>query len=240
MEVKTKVAQAEQADAQGAVHAGNGPQAGGVRRPRLRLGTPELRGTGVSELSLIAAVNEAVRQTIAASQNISLIAVNANLVAGRAGTRAAGFCVVASELRRFSESMSRDMQGWSSLIYGLVQETALSRNQIRLLSKLEAAGRSSEKAAAAIAAAREKSWQELEATNMRNSDRVAQLLGLIKRAEKHRVTGEVIARSAMIESAYGGALRPTLQQIATSIDASISNLTSYSQNVGYMMEKVSA
>lgn len=209
-----------------------------TRRLRLRLGTPELRGSGMSELILIAAVNEAIKQSISASENISLIAVNANLVAGRAGNRAAGFCVVAGELRRFSDSMARTMQGWSSLIYALVSETARSRNQIRLLHKLQLTAKYSAKAQAAIELACERSRNALALTNAHNSQRVLELQGLIQRAEKQRVTGEVIARSAMIESAYGGAMRPVLQQIATGIDISIGNLTAYSRNVGRMMNKV--
>jgi hypothetical protein len=207
-------------------------------RPRVRLGTPELRGTGVSELTLIATVNEAIKQSISASANISLIAVNANLVAGRAGSRAAGFCVVAGELRRFSDSMALTMQGWSKLIYELVRETAISRNQIHRLHLIQAAGRSSAKAQAALASTCTRSRGELDVTNAHNSERVLELQSLIRRAEKQRVTGEVIARSAMIESAYGGAMRPVLEQIATSIDVSIGNLTAYSRNVGHMMNKV--
>lgn len=46
----------------------------GTRCTRMRLGTMELRSTGVSELSLIASVNEAIKCAIAASERISLIA----------------------------------------------------------------------------------------------------------------------------------------------------------------------
>lgn len=207
-------------------------------RPRVRLGTPELRGSGVSELTLIASVNEAIKQSISASENISLIAVNANLVAGRAGSRAAGFCVVAGELRKFSDSMAHTMQGWSTLIYELVRETARSRNQIRRLHLMQAAGRGSAKARETLVTTCERSRKELALTTELNSERVLELQGLIKRAEKQRMTGQVIARSAMIESAYGGAMRPVLEQIATSIDASIGNLTAYSSNVGHMMNRV--
>src|ERR1017187_314980 len=102
-----------------------------TRSDRMRLGTEELRGGGVSELSLIASMNEAIKHSIAASESITMIAVNANLMSGRAGARAAGFGVVACELRRFSDSMAKTMQGWSGLIYALVQGTARSRNQAR-------------------------------------------------------------------------------------------------------------
>jgi methyl-accepting chemotaxis protein len=209
-----------------------------TRRPRVRLGTPELRGTGKTELALIVEVNEAIKTSIAASESISLIAVNANLVAGRAGERASGFCVVAGELRRFSNSMAQTNQGWAKLIFELVRETALNRNQSRYLNLLKATGRCSDKAREAIAGARARSLNELLITTTHNSERVIELQGLINRAAKQRMLGVMIARSAMIESAYGGTLRPVLQQIATSIDASIEILNANGQKVELMMSRV--
>lgn len=210
----------------------------GTRRARVRLGTPELRGTGKTELALIVEVNEAIKASIAASESISLIAVNANLLAGRAGDRASGFCVVAGELRRFSNNMAQTNQGWAKLIFELVRETALNRNQSRYFNLLKMTGRCSDKAQAAIAEARERSLNELLTTTAHNSERVLELQGLIKRAEKHRMLGVMIARSAMIESSYGGALRPVLQQIATDIDDSIEILNSNGQKVVLMMSRV--
>jgi hypothetical protein len=207
---------------------------------RVRLGSPELRGTGISELTLISAVNESVKQAIRASENISLIAVNANLAAGRSGARAVGFCVVAGELRLFSDRMANTMHGWSSLIYALVQETARSSVQLRSRNKLRETGALSAKAKAALAQALEQSNEAFALAKARKSVRVIELQGLIRRAEKQRVTGEVIARSAMIESAYGGTMQPVLQQIAKSIDASIGNLTSHVRDVGQMTGKVAA
>lgn len=210
----------------------------GTRCTRMRLGTMELRNTGVSELSLIASVNEAIKCAIAASGNVSLIAVNANLVARRAGSNAAGFCVVAHELRMFSERMVKTMQSWSELIYELVRETAHSRNQSRCMDKLRAAADCSPKVQAVITAVCERSRNALDAITKRNSALVFELQSLISRAEKQRVTGEVIARSALIESAYGGPMQPVLQQIAKDIDASIANFASFSRNVGNLMQKV--
>jgi hypothetical protein len=206
----------------------------------MRLGTPELRGTGVTELRLISDVNEAIKLSIEASGKIGLLAINANLIAGRAGVRAVGFCVVAGELRRFSDGMANMMQGWSNLIYALVRETARSRNQARRLGKLKAAGRYSEKAREAISASYLRSRDALHTITNENSMRVLELQGMIQRAEKQRITGEVIARSAMIESAYGGTMRAALQQVALDIDAGISSFTSFSRNVGCMMQRAAA
>ena len=205
---------------------------------RIRLGAPELRGTGANELILIAAVNEAIKQAIRASASIGMMAVNANLFAGRAGEGAAGFCVVASELRRYSDSTAKTMQGWSVLIHALVDVTAMSRNQIRRLKKLQEAQSCSPAAQAAIATACERSWMELKATTERNSALVIELQGMIRRTLKLRVTGEVIARSAKIESAYGGAMQHVLQQIADGIDASIGDLNLYTQDVGRLIHEV--
>lgn len=207
---------------------------------RIRLGTPELRGSGVTELRLISDVNEAIKLSIDASGKIGLLAINANLIAGRAGVRAVGFCVVAGELRRFSDGMANMMQGWSHLIYALVRETARSRNQARRLGKLKAAGRCSEKAREAISASYLRSRDALHVITNENSMRVLELQGMIRRAEKQRITGEVIARSAMIESAYGGTMRSALQQVALDIDEGISSFTLFSSNVGCMMQRAAA
>ncbi len=207
---------------------------------RVRLGTSELRDTGTNELILIARVNEAIKLAIRASEAITLIAVNANLVARRAGDSATGFCVVAGELRRFSHGIAAMMQGWSELIYALVDATANSRNQIRCLNGLRAAGDCSEEARLALALAAETSRQALHATNIGNSEKVIELQRMIVCAQKLRVTGELIARSAMIESAYGGQMRQVLQQIAGDIAASIAELNSHTAEVAHLIGKVNA
>lgn len=207
---------------------------------RMRLGTSEYRNTGVGELSLIASVNESIRHAIDASAKISLIAVNANLVAGRAASGAAGFCIVAQELRRFSERMAATMQNWSALVYDLVQDTAHNRNQASRLYKLQATARCTPKALTAIAAACARSDNALRVVTTRNSIRVLELQDLIRRAGKQQMTGVVIARSAMIESAYGGSMRPILQEIAVNIEASIKSFSEHSGKVGQLMQKAAA
>lgn len=207
---------------------------------RVRLGTPEMRGTGVSELSLIAAVNETIKLAIHASEGISLIAINANLTAGRAGSRAAGFGVVAGELRRYSERMAADMTGWANVIYGVVRETAQGRRLAHALYKLQETGRLSPKAQAALAAALERSRWALDESTQRNSVRVRELLGRIDRTEKQYTTGEMIARSALIEAAYGGSMEPVLRQVAETIRSSLARFTEFSEKVGRAMRRAVA
>ena len=205
---------------------------------RVRLGTVELRSSGQNELTLIASVNEAIKLAITASEAISLISVNANLVAGRAGKGAAGFGVVAGELRRYSEHMSGNMQRWSTLIYALVEATANSRNQIRRLMKLEVTGRLSPESSLAIDGTRARSRRALDYSNERNSVIVRELQSLILRTQKMRVTGEVIARSSMIESAYGGGMQSVLKQIADAINENVRDLNAYTREVGELIHEV--
>ena len=207
---------------------------------RVRLGTPEMRGTGKTELSLIAAVNEAVKEAIMVSESIGLIAINASLIAGRAGSRAAGFCVVASELRRFSETMAADMGRWSRLIEDVVNVTATGRRQAHMLYKLQDAARRSDKAQAAIADAYNHGRLTLNATTLQTSVQVKALLDLIQRSEKQHLTGEMIARSAMIEAAYGGSMQGVLRQIATSIGESMARFAEYSEHVENQMKRAVA
>jgi hypothetical protein len=96
----------------------------------------------------------------------------------------------------------------------------------------------SAKAGAALAQALARCDGEFSAANESKSVRVIELQSLIRRAEKQRVIGEVIARSAMIESAYGGIMQPILQQIAKSIDVSVGNLTVHVRDVGQVTGKV--
>lgn len=212
-------------------------QEGCPRVPRARLGKADMRGSGVTELRLIAGVNEAVKVAIEASEKIGLLAINANLMAGRAGAGALGFCVVAGELRGFSDGMAVTMQNWSKLIFELVRETARSRNHARLLCKLGTAARGSDASRAALCATHAKCLEELNLLTRDNSLRVIALREMIRRAERQSITGEVISRSAMIESVYGGIMRPVLQQIAVEIDSSITMFTSFSNKVGFMMNK---
>ncbi len=207
---------------------------------RVRLGTPEMRGTGVSELNLISAVNETIKDAVIASEQISLIAINASLTAGRAGNRAAGFCVVATELRHFSERMAADMGSWSKVIYEVVRETAEGRRQGHRLYKLQETGRLSEKACAALQGAMAQSHRSLDATTARNSCRVRELLAMIARTEKKYMTGGAIARSALIEAAYGGSFQPVLKQIAETIGKSLERFTHFGERVSHTLGRAIA
>lgn len=194
----------------------------------------------MSELELIAAANEEIKSIVRVAENISLISVNAILVARQAGGNAVGFGVVARELRMSSERMAAAMLGLSSLIGRLVTATARSRSQTRRLNSLKATGRCSQQALAAIFAAGQRSQTALSAMAKGTAVMRHDLLGVIGRTGKQCAVGMVIARSATIEAAYGGAMQAVLRQIAVDVETSIGDLSTHIHTLKTQMQEVAA
>ncbi|MDO8699329.1 MAG: hypothetical protein Q7J75_02720 [Rhodoferax sp.] len=194
----------------------------------------------MSELQLIAAANEKIKNILRVAENISLISVNAILVARQADGHAVGFGVVARELRMSSERMAAAMLGLSSLIGRLVIATARSRSQARRLNNLNATGHCSKQARASISAACQRSLTDLSAMAKTVKALRHELLSVISSTGKQCAVGMVIARSAAIEAAYGGAMQPVLRQIAVGIEASISDLSVHIHTLKTQLQEVEA
>ena len=194
----------------------------------------------MSELQLIAAANEEIKSIVGVAENISLISVNAMLVARQAGGHAVGFGVVARELRMNSERMAAAMLGLSSLICRLVVAMARSRNQTRRLSGLNATGRCSQQAQASISVACQRSQADLSAMAKGVAALRHELLSVISRTGKQCAVGMVIARSATIEAAYGAAMQAVLRQIAVGVETSIGQLSTHIHTLKTQMQEVTA
>lgn len=178
----------------------------------------------MSELMLISQVNEEIKQVQHIAQDLSLIAINAMLVARQAGDRAVGFGVVARELRLTSDRMAETMQGLSGLMYQLVHATAHGRNLERRMRGLCAAQECNTQSAAAIAPACRAGQRDRSDGGVKVRALAQTILGVVTRTDKQCAGGMVIARSAVIEAVYGGAMQPLLHQIAVRFEASIAAL----------------
>ena len=77
-----------------------------------------------SDLSKSVAINQGLKQVVDISRQINLVAMNAILVAKRAGAQSAGFKVVAMELRIFRQKMEESMDKLSLMIFQLVRRIA--------------------------------------------------------------------------------------------------------------------
>ncbi len=178
----------------------------------------------MNELKAIAEINEEIKSIVYAAENISLTATNAMLVARQAGINAVGFSVVARELRMFSEKMATAMHGLSELIYRQVLITASRRHRSRRVVLLTKAGSYGELAQARIAPACGRSQAEVDEMERLIAAMLRDLQITMKRTAKQCATGLVIARSAGIEAAHGGAMTPVLRQIAYGVEEVVVNI----------------
>lgn len=178
----------------------------------------------MNELKAIAEINEDIKSIVYAAENISLTATNAILVARQAGMNAVGFSVVARELRLFSEKMALAMQGLSGLIYRQVALTASKRHRMRnvaLLAQVSALGELPQERIASSYTRGQNGVTEIERLL---KSLLRELQVTIRRTRKHCATGIVIARSAGIEAAHGGAMTLALRQIAQGVESVVENI----------------
>jgi hypothetical protein len=194
----------------------------------------------MSELQLIAATNEEIKSVVRIAEKISLIAVNALLVARQAGQHAVGFGVVARELRMSSERMAASMLSQASLIGRLVMATARRRSQMRRLDNLNATGRCSQQAQASLNAACQRRQDELSAVVRSITTLRHELRNVMVRTSKQCAIGMVIARSATIEAAYGGAMQAVLRQIAVGIEACFHDLSAHLYILNTQLQEVAS
>jgi hypothetical protein len=178
----------------------------------------------MNELKAIAEINEEIKSIVCASENISLTATNAILVARQAGINAVGFSMVARELRMFSEKMSVAMQGLAGLIYWQVEVIASKRHRVRNLDLLTKAGSFGGLAQARIAQACARSLADVDEIERLIASQVRDLQVTMRRTGKQCTTGLAIARSANIEAAHGGPMTPVLHQIAQNVEEVVGNI----------------
>jgi len=172
----------------------------------------------MNELQAIVEINEEIKGIVYAAENISLTATNAMLVARQAGTNAVGFSVVARELRMFSEKMTAAMQVLSTLIYRQVVLAASKRHRSHSVVLLARAGSYGDLAQTRIAPACARSQADVAKMERLIAEMSRELQIAIRRTAKQCATGLVIARSASIEAAHGGAMTPVLRQIAQGVE----------------------
>jgi hypothetical protein len=169
-------------------------------------------------LSHAVSINESLRQVIEISAQINIVAMNALLVAKRAGQQSAGFRVVAMELRLFSQRIDEMMAHLGRLIFQLVRRIAellkLGRN-MRILraamskspeieARLEDNFRRKQIAYSETHSIAEADWDELERE--------------IRRSLSLCSAGAMLSHNGRIEAAYGGSMLADMQQVADRIE----------------------
>lgn len=163
---------------------------------------------------------------IATAFTINLMAMNAIFLAKRAGTAALGFGVLSNELRRFAIDLQKQMALLSEMTYDSVSTVTALLKQARLNQTLDntlvvcsGPGKTLLEDALqtrlnGVLADRQ---EESDAINRRLSQMITDTIQLVE-------LGSVLARSAKIEAAYGGALSVSLTQVSSDFEQSISEI----------------
>ena len=176
-----------------------------------------------ADLSLVAiiGITECVKAVLWSAHRINLLALNALLLSRKSGSDAVGFAVVSSELRTFSQQLSQQMNRLhqqSAASLDQISEALKRRHLQQLLARADGNGRQSLQQPLARMSAAEQVFSE-EATG-----RGKQLGAVLEDANQHCLYGDVIARFAKIEAAYGGAWRSHLGEIADEFTALVAEV----------------
>lgn len=179
------------------------------------------------ELHRIVRINEQIKSVVRPAFRISVMALNAIMLARRAGDAARGFGVLSDELRRFAGELSQQMNGLRGLTAASVTTVTALVKEARYLAITERIGASPAGIQAQLDTVRERQRQTVQQriaalrqtqTGLRRllTDDILPLMQL----------GTVLARSAHIEAAYGGRFAAELSQVSGEFSRTILEIES--------------
>lgn len=178
---------------------------------------------GKVPLQLVVQVNSGIRNVIAISRRVNLVAINAMLAAKQSGAQASGFRVVSAELRNFSTQLDQQMQDLDVFIYSLVHGVAESARVHRRQKHFQAACLCVE-ARPSLAAGAGRIDSRLSDLDDHSAERWHGLRRRLDQALRLCGTGVALSRAAKIEAVYGNALAGGLRQVAEEIEKSIMDI----------------
>lgn len=161
------------------------------------------------------AISEEIKRVVQAASEINIVAINANLIAKRAGVSARGFGVVSSELRLFSLLLNDTMAEMAGRMARIVFGSA---NLLKMERESAFLAKASAKYMDGPMAILDRKLDVVRASLESDNLILGRQVMLSIRAAK---TAEALVRSAKIEAVHGGGLEANLSQVATRIEASI-------------------
>ena len=185
------------------------------------------------ELRRIVRINEEIKSVVSTAFKINLMAMNAIFLAKRAGQSALGFGVLSNELRRFASDLQQQMAALREATYGSVATVTALLKQSRISRLLERARIEAQGEGKALiqnlANRRDESTlaqsdEQMAALNRRLSHMIADTAQLVE-------LGSVLARSAKIEAAYGGAFSVSLMQVSSDFETTIGDIQRSFENL---------
>lgn len=160
-------------------------------------------------------VTEHVKTVVLSAHKINLLALNAMLLSKRSGQAAVGFGVISNELRAFSRELARCMKALDQIAFDSLEKISVLHKQQRLNALLaQAASESAPLGAKALEAYQTRFTGYRDETESRLLQHDQQFAVELEEAGRLGEYGDVIARFAKIEAAYGNAFAGQLMEIA--------------------------
>lgn len=164
-----------------------------------------------NDLALIVRINEDIKVVVKLARSINILALNAILLARKAGDVALGFGVISGELRTFSKILTKNMEALMALSYSSIETVSSQQRRFRMTSLMQ-------RALAEINSERvHLLLPHPEAEPAKQDDTLSmfdRLQSLLLEADEASRFGCVISRALKIEATYGGECREMLTQIA--------------------------
>lgn len=178
------------------------------------------------ELWRIVRINEEIKSIVATAFKINLMAMNAIFLAKRAGQSALGFGVLSNELRRFAEDLRRQMEALSDATFGSTATVTALLKQTRLVRLLERTREECGSQGRKIVEdhLRRRHAIDAEQRRLEISALERRLTQMIDDTARLVELGSVLARSAKIEAAYGGAFGLSLMQVSSDFEETIAQI----------------
>lgn len=172
-------------------------------------------------------INERIKHIDTTAVQVNIMALNAILLAKRAGAMALGFGVLSKELREFIRKIEDAMARLRSLTQETVQAVSEDARHDRIQRSLQAAARLAlEQGAKATALepvlASGQRFAEVRRERAATLQRSMRMT--LQDAEQLGQFGLVLARTARIEAAYGGEFSASLMHVALEFDATIQEI----------------
>lgn len=177
-------------------------------------------------------VTEHVKSVVLCAHKINLLALNAMLLSKRSGQAAVGFGVISNELRSFSRDLASCMKVLDRIAFESLSIISILHKQQRLNYLLNlAAEQSPPNGRQALVNYQERFLgYELETTARLNRHRQT-FASDLEEAGRLGDYGDVIARFAKIEAAYGNAFSGQLMEIAQEFNGLIRDVIPLIQNL---------
>ena len=191
----------------------------------------------VLSLENAVSINEILKKVIDIACQIDLVALNAVLIAKRAGSESAGFHVVALELRSFGLKIEQEMAVLEKLIHLNVLHIAALIKLNKNLSLLECAMKQNDQSRDLLQERYDMKNKNLQkemdvssATWNRLSREIRHALSLCRR-------GAVLSNNGRIEATYGKTMLEDMQHIVVRIDEimdqAVNGLKSLNKNLSH-------